>query len=679
MQYSIAKAWRSFVPVGLVCLLATANACSPAEDAPGGESSTANGRIEALSQANPVCGLDVLPSPARPAEDPCTAGELILDGPLAASTSWGDSSRDTFHLTDASRVCIRVDGAFGARVHVDGTPVMPRPREAGSSTTNHFALELDAGTHHLSLHGADEVEVRASRIRPGQVTVMGQNGIVELTNVAVDHPMFSPNGDDYHDTALFNADNFPWYLPGEYSGYFDYYLDWEWEVIDAQTCQSYGVVLDGATQVNSPTNVQALWDGSDPQASTSVQALGSSNLEGPAISDGSYIYQYRADLMRSDGLWLDTVVSYPHGVLVNSQSSRWPNSFGGTGPLSVNSLSNAKFISACDPNTDPYSCLCPAQLEEGTRCTAISSVDLATFDDPNNLPQGFISSTYDSATDRWTVVADMRTFNGGGLIPQTNGDWATIGELQQFVSDLTGVPVDSTSDRLFNFDYIQLGYSTPVHANKPVVGFNHFLLDVISDHNGAVTIGSTTYDVPTLFANGGPNTPAAYDIGSDRDGDECYHNGNTNGTTEIEARSCTELRMANLDPGASNVGIYRIKTRIFEMLVDGQGTTREYSCNSSGTECLIRSYQRDAEAIKLTREHYYEDGSNLLLGPSPTRSYTDLPMLIVETDRYFDDNGQDSSYDGVCSRGELTRDSMEIPLDSADGALPSTCIVNGTF
>lgn len=690
MPYSFAKLYRLLPPIGLMVMIAAASGCSAADDMSAEEVSGAtDGRAEALSPTTSVCGLDVLPSPSRPFEDPCGQGELILDGPLASVSPSGLSASDTFHLPEAGRVCISV-GENGARVHVNGNPVMPRPSTTEGDPMQHFSLELGAGTHDLRVGGATEVEVRTSRIRPGQATVFGQNGIVELTGVAVDHPMFSPNGDGYHDTALFNADNFPWHMPGEKSGHFDYFLNWEWTVIDAETCQSYGVILHGTTQVNSPTNVQVLWDGSDPRAASSVSALGGGSISGPAIPDGSYIYQYRSDLMRSDGLWIDTVVSHPHGVLVNSQSNRWPNSFGGTHTLSThtlsthtagaNGLSNDKLIVGCDPRVDEFDCACPEdQLEENTSCSYAMSSNLATFDDPADLPNGFITSSYNSETGRWTVVADMRDFNAGGLVPQTNGDYADIAELQQFVKNLTGVPADQTGNRLFNFDYIQLGYATPVFEGKPVRGFNHFLLDVITDQTGSLQIGSSTYDLPALFANGDPNIPAAYDILDERDGDECYHNGNTDGKTQVEGRSCTELRMANLDPGASDLGIYRIKTRIFEMVVDGRTTTREYYCPGSGLDCGIRTFQRFADEIRISREHYHEDGSQLVAGPIDERIFTDLPAVVVETDRYFDNGGSDDSHDGVCSRAELGRANMEIPLDSADGSLPSTCIINGIY
>ena len=682
MQYRIARNARCFIIGGTAVLLLLLGACSSADEPTSPSTPSTQGRSGTLNQPNPVCGLDVLPSPARVPQDPCQSGELIVAEQASPAANGFGSKETSFRLEAGSRVCIKLTGNAMSFVLVNGQPVMPRQSSSHHGASGEFTLALGAGSHNVEVSSFDDasigLEVRADKIRPGQTVVKGQNGIIELTNVAVDHPMFSPNGDGYHDTALFNADNFPWYLPGEYSGHFDYFLNWEWEVIDASTCKSKGVVLAGQTQVNSPTNVQALWDGSGAGAAN-VQALGGTTNAASPVEDGRYIYQYRADLVRSDGLWIDTVVSNPHGFLVDSTSSRWPNAFATTdsGPASTGHISSPDSVRTCDPRNDQHDCLCPEDsLGSNTRCTFAWTEDLYTFENPVDVPTSeFITTTIDQETGRYTVEVDLREFNGGGLIPQTDGQFASIEALQEYISALTDVPADTNGNRLFNFDYVQLGYSTPMSGEGAVPGFNHFLLDVITDASGKISIGDTIYDLPQIFADGESNIPAEYAISNDRDGDECYHNGNTDGTTEVEGRTCTELRMVNLDPGESNLGIYRIKTQIFGVTVDGETTVRESHCASHS--CGVRTIQRDAQRIEVKRTHYLDDNGQLSVGPINGTVRTDTPALIIETDRFFEGSGGNDSQDGVCSRANLGRNNMEVPLDSADGALPSTCIING--
>jgi hypothetical protein len=668
---------RWFTVPTLVGLLLVLGACSSADDP---ETSTVQDRgAELVSQnGQTVCGWDTLPSPARAAEDPCAEGQMLLEADFGAAS--GSVSTQSFELEADSHVCVLLDPSddAGSSVFIDGDAVA---RDNRQPEGGRYTIRLEAGQHDLAVRGvagkADDVKLSASKIRPGQDVVWGDSGILELTRVMVDHPMFSPNGDHYHDTALFNADNFPHSLPGRASGQYDYFLDWNWEIVEADSCNSLGIVLTGSTPVNSPTNVQALWDGGDSTSAANVQALGSSTSisAGAAVPDGKYLYRYQANLMRSDGLLIDTVTSRAHGMLVDSTSSRWPTSFSAS---SASSLTNSSFILSCDPGNDPHNCQCPSasSLPTGTRCTYSQTSNLETFGDPSNVPTSQFLEAQQDESGRWTVVVDLREFNAGGLVPQTSGTFQSVSDLQTYIEDLTGVPADQSQERLFNFDYVQLGYSTPVHELGAITGFDHFLLDVITDHSGDLTIGSTTYDLAQIFAAGGNSIPARYQINDDRDGDECYHNGNSDGQVEVEARSCTEVRMVNLDPGNTDLGIYRIKTRMFEFLNDGEGTTRENACTSSG--CAVRSYQRDAAEMVVNRDHFIEDGSDVDFVDEYTTVYEALPSLIVETDRDFDFEGESGVFDGVCSRGAVgTYDSIEIPLDSADGALPEVCVING--
>lgn len=672
---------RRFVALSLAMLLITAlAACSEATE-PDTRSVPLQAQSGTLGQGNAVCGYsDVLPSPAMLDEDPCHFGELVTSKHISGYT-WGGGGADaTFNVSGESHVCVTVEtaGSLVGPVLVDGELVRANPNSSGQAGGTDYSLQLSPGTHAVEVPGAfwggATVEVRATDVRPGQATVWGQNGILETHNVATDHSLFSPNGDGFHDGTEFFADNYPWYLPGEFTGQFDFWLNWEWEVIDAESCNSLGVVVAGQTQVHSPAHVAAPWDGVDPSAATSVSAL-SGDTASALVPDGRYLYIYRADLMRSDGLWIDSVQSHPRGMLIDSTSRREPNSMG---PMTFNptAISNPNYLTTCDPSVDPDQCDCPSNLPAQTRCTNERISDLESFEDPSSVSTGdFITTTHDSTTGRYTVKVDLREYNGGGLVPQGNGTWSDINELQAYVEDLTGVPADQNQERLFNFDYVQLGYSTPVTSTQAITGFNHFLLDVITDSEGKLHIDGTTYDLPEIFANGESNIPAAYQIANDRHGDECYVNGNTDGSTDVEARACTELRMANLDPGDTDLGIYRIKTRIFEVLEDEEGTERESYCLSGG-DCGVRTVQRDA-AMFATRYLYQEDNGTLVQLGRLLDVDKATPALVVETDRFFDDGGSNNPVDGVCMSGVANRAGMDIHLASGDGALPSSCIING--
>jgi hypothetical protein len=634
----------------------SASACSDLEqpdDAPHGD--YRSGLLHYTGSQ--VCGMQVLPSPAQLAVDPCEEGALALAESFEQQSDSSSEYSTTLQIDDASRLCASVDGADGAELFIDGEPV--------SET-----FELAAGTYDLTVEmdsstvGSVALEVRADEIRPGQTTVHGTNGRLEVSNVAVDHPLFSPNGDGFHDTTTFNADNVASDLPGQGSGQFDYFLNWEWTVTAADSCTPLGVLKSGVTQVDSLTKVQSLWDGSASPASNTP------------VADGRYIYQYTVDLVRSDGLWIDTAVSNPHGVLVDSTSTREPSQFS---HASTGALTNANRIFSCDPNTDSTQCQCPQNLPSGMRCTFAQTDQLETFDDPANLDTSpFMDTTYDSNTDRWHVRVDFRNYNGGGLVPQSDGQWKSLQALQAYIEDLTGVPADSNMERLFNFDYTQLGYSTPIYNDQPITGFDHFLLDVITDEQGILTIGQQTFDLPDLFDNGDPNIPSDYQIQNPRTGDWCTHNGNTNGSDEISAYTCTKLRNANIDPTDTDIGIYRIKTRFFELVVNNRTTTREYDCSPSGY-CNVRSMQVDGTVVKNGRELFTEVSGQAQQIDFIETQDTDTPSLIKEVDRHRLNRGQLETIDGACSEGVIYAAGMDIPLDSADGSVDGTCIINGIW
>ncbi len=680
MRNVIGKNGR-FALIGTVILATISLAGCSLTDSPAPSDTPMAGQQGSLTESNTVCGYDdVLPSPARFAYDPCQSGDVVLSQTLGGRGigHHGRGSATSFNLDAKSRVCINVDhhSRFDLPILVDGKIVRPHRLTNGDKE---YKLELDAGSHRLRVAGAwlsgAQVEVRSSRVRLGQARVMGENGILELTNVATDHTMFSPNGDGFHDGTYFVADNYPWALPGELSGQFQFHLDWQWEVINADTCESLGVVASGQTAVHSPAHVRADWDGSAPTTANAATALGSSVGTSTPVADGRYLYIYRADLMRSDGLWIDSVESHPHGMIIDATSSPDPNALG-TMAFNATAMTNPNDITTCDPNTDPYGCNCPTSgLPSDERCTWAMTNQLVRFDDPTTVPTGdFITTTYDSNTGRYKVTVDLRTFNGGGLIPQTNGTFSSIDQLQNYIAELTGVPPDPNHQRLFNFDYVQLGYSTPVFDGQAITGFNHFLLDVITDPNGRITIGGTTYDLPTIFGSPDSYVPPLYRINNDRDGDECYINGNTNGSTSVKARSCTQVRVADLDPGRTDLGIYRIRTRMYELKVNGEGTVRQNFCVSKG--CGVRTYQRDGK-FGSNRDQYIETSRSVDLARQTSTSNGATPALIIETDRYFDQTGHNEPIDGVCMHGSVISHNMEVPLAGADGAVPSSCIIDG--
>ncbi|MFB6350717.1 MAG: hypothetical protein ABEK29_02870, partial [Bradymonadaceae bacterium] len=517
---------------------------------------------------------------------------------------------------------------------------------------------VPSGSHELRVKVASkpgaklDVDVRASEVFTDTIreTTTGENGILEVTNVAVDHPMFSPNGDDYHDTALFNADNLPDDAKLNKSAY-DYHLDWNWSLIDADSCDTVDAGLSGTTPVNSPTNVRAHWDGTTSSGTT--------------VGDGSYLYEYQVDLVRSDGTVVDSATATARGVLVDSSETDYE-------PVS--------FDDRCDPDTDPNNCRCPQGTADGVRCSYTRVRDLEAVKDASKVDTGkFITTTKDPATGRHRVVVDLRSWNGGGLVPQHNARYRNLEELQSFISTLTGVPADPNDTRLFNFDYVQLGYSTPVVKEYGVVsGFNHFLLDAMTDRDGKMRIGGTTVDLGAMLDSGETPLPEGYTIQNPRTDEHCAINGNTDGKTAFRAKACGHVRTANLDPGGTNLGIYTLQSRMFDVTFDGKGTTRDTHCIINGIiDCRVRTIQRDAELTAAGTEYIESTDGTIRRARDSETSASGLPALVVHSDRHIIDDGTDSVLDGVCSKSVASGAGMSTRLDFAAGAVSPVCIING--
>jgi hypothetical protein len=619
-----------------------------------------------------VCGFDVLPSPASLGGNPCTDGELVFADTFTREAGAPIDETRSIDIPEHSRLCVTVDnGGFGLDgdddkphrasagwVGVDGEPVSGPDRLSKQVDVIRHTFQAEPGTHDVSVRLASGpsaklgVEVRALDPGASHNVTMGENGSLEVTNVAADHPLFSPNDDGYHDTTVFHADNFAHDLPGQETGEYDYAIDWQWQIIEADSCEPVDVILSGTEQVNSPANVTALWDGT--------------LSNGDTVADGTYIYQYRAELVRSDGLVIDTAVADAHALLVDTREPDYGSTF-------------ETADGHCDPYVAEDHCECPDDLPAGTRCTFAWVSDLDSFEDPSSVDTSeFITTHFDQDSGDWEVVVDLREYNGGGLVPQGDGYFEDAQALRDYVSALTGVPADPEGVRLFNFEYVQLGYSTPVVDTGMVEGFNHFLLDAITDQDGAVTIGQTTFDLNAMLDAGETVVPDEFEIDAPRDGDECSFNGNSDGRTAVTAKSCSEIVTANLDPTGSNLGVYHLQSAVFDVEVDQKRTERDDVCIINGIyECGVRTFHRDAD-MRLASDLFVEDDGITLVGDAHT-NVAQLPGLVVGTDRHFQGPEASTPIDGACARAAVQTGELAVPLDSAVGAVPSSCIINGIY
>lgn len=629
---------------------------------PASDDETSGG--ETAGQSSDVCGYDPIASPAALPSAPCERGEVGLTESFSRRRGKPTEETRSFELETDSRVCLSIEnGSSGADrvsaawIYVDGDLVVGPDRFDQQVDHLRETLILAPGKHDLRVRLASkpgaqlDVTVKHAELSPGvdsSGTLLGEEGILEVTNVAIDHPMFSPNGDGYHDGALFNADNYPRRLPGDANH--DFHLDWTWTIVDAESCQTVETQLSGTTQVNSPTNVQVQWDGRD--------------ASGELLSDGAYLYEYSVDLVRSDGAVIDSATARARGFVIDSTISEFDER------LSSDS---------CDPAQDPYDCKCPEQTGEQGRCTFGWIPYLKTFEDPSGLDTSpFVTTHRDPESGQWEVVVDLREFNGGGLIPQHQGRYASLQQLQGYIAELTGVPPDPEQRQLFNFDYVQFGHSVPVGQDGMMEGFNHFLLDVITDARGKLIVGDQTIDLRQRLRSDETPLPVDLRLQEERRGEECGVNGNFDGDQTLRAKSCTKLRSANLDPGGTDLGIYSLQWRMFDIRVDGAGTERDVHCVINGIfKCGVRTRHQDASLTAAGKQFRAQEGAVELAREVETRN-DQTPALIVHTDRYR--AGEFSSpIDGVCSRSFAGVGSMRVPLDTATGSVAPACVINGIF
>jgi hypothetical protein len=670
--------------------------CAASDDDDAEKSQGTTGALgTAEAEGTTVCGREVVASPALLPVNPCQDGEVVIDEDVQRTRGTPDETT-TFEVEGASELCISIDNRAGvtsdggdggagegrgrgsgdgssddddrgegrvsaAWVYVDGELVVG-PDEFDQETESlQRTLEVAEGEHEVRVRVASKpgaelgVEVKAANVLQtdgDQPTTTGENGILEVSNVAVDHPMFSPNGDGYHDTALFIADNLPGDLPGEETGDYEYRLEWSWNIIDAETCNRVPAGITGTTRVNSPTNVRALWDGTDGA--------------GAAVDDGQYLYEYSVDLVRSDDRVIDSATATARGMLVDSSSP---------------DVETRDFGGQCDPGVDPAGCRCPEDTPDGVRCTFGWIPFLEDFENPSQVDTSQFITTRNPEGQRPEVVVDLREYNGGGLVPQTEATYRSVEALQSYVAALTGVAPDPDKTRLFNFDYIQLGYSTPVVEKEGVTsGFNHFLLDVITDAKGELTIDGRTVDIGAMLASDQTPVPARFEIDNRRTGDECAYNGNFDGEQTLRARSCSKLRTANLDPAGTNLGVYVLESKVFDIEVDDVGTSRGTHCIVNGIfRCGVRTFHRDADLTSAGVQYIERKADTLLEARDVETRGSETPALVVHTDRTFAEGGVEGPLDGVCARCIASGAAMSTPLDTATGAVSPSCIVNGIF
>ncbi|MGA8205371.1 MAG: hypothetical protein WB812_12675 [Woeseiaceae bacterium] len=675
--------------------------------------------IVAFAQAEMVCGLEVYQSPTavpepepspdpqpdpgtqpNPGEsgDPCLDGETVF-GParFEKTTLFARWAHADVTLDAAGDVCIISRGsafrdprkAF-PYIYLDGTNIA-RPRDLFDDYDEQIH-ELDAGQHQLDvlvrgLRGS-YVDVEFRQIpgggaggddnmdfpglpMPGEVQIdpdtgaldmVNSDGTVRLQNVAADHPLLTANGDGNHDTTVLQALTTPLVdLPGKNDGSVAYFLDWQFQITDLDTCATIDPGLSGTKQINSPTLVETTWDGTD--------------ITGALLPDGNYAYNYEVDIVDEFGAGFGGITSPAFGIAIASAPTDY--------------IEWADVIrEPCDAATDPWGCGCPGvDGVPGTpdpNCEFARIPDLLpelgapnfmylTYQDPTYIDKSFITTTQDAATGRYTVTVDLRHYNAGGLVPKGRGVWSEDDSLRQWVADMTGVP-KSTGDSLFNFDYVQLGTSTGVEWNGIRYSMNHFLLDAITNDVG--TLRNWGGAVTVAFANtinDDAMAPPKFALTNPRAGDECSHAGNTNGANSLRGKFCAYNTAVPISD-KSDLGIYMLRTSLFDIEYNGETTTLQQICTTVDgiSECGVRTVKVPADTLEIEVNTYVENGGDPAYVRTKTIQLNDAVGVSLGFDR-GDGEG------GVCSSAVITRGGLAVVMHAADGAVPDSCVINGIF
>lgn len=655
-------------------------------------------------QSGLVCGMEVLPSPQTLPATACEDGRTVI-GPVRVEKGWNWVEREelTFELEDAGEVCVRIEasghktflqhlrdrkkrhGHYGhGRNHDDDDgsadePWVPkaypfayldgdkiaRPQSFFDDRTEEQTHDLEAGEHSIDIkllgwRGAYvDVEVRERFDGPADALDMtNADGSLRLTNVATNHPLVTPNGDGHHDTTNFVADVEPLNeLPGKDDGTVDYFLEWEFQVVDLDSCGTIDTQITGVTQVNSPTRINASWDGRDST--------------GTLLPTGNYAYVFSVRLVDEFGVDFGAIQSPAYGLIVDAA------------PADYDEL--PEHIGECNPATDPYACRCPGgggipgtmdpncsfgMIQHLLDDAGFPPGTLGNYYDPSIIDKSFIETTQDPDTGRYTVTVDLQEYSAGGLVPKGSGIWEDEATLRQWVADMTGVPV-STGDSLFNFDYVQLGTSTGVNLlGKSNHSFNHFFLDAITDDDGMITVNGVTTDLAAFF-NSDDVAPEQFATGG-RDGDECTTGGNSNGVDTLKASFCAYNTAVPIGD-ATDLGVYMLRASMFDIAMNGVGTVQDELCVINAIfSCGIRTVRVPADSLEIESSYYASVGGVAEFTRTETIGLTDAAAVSFTADR---GDGED----GVCSRAVATRDGLAVRMDSADGTVPETCVINGVF
>lgn len=395
------------------------------------------------------------------------------------------------------------------------------------------------------------------------------------------------------------------------------------------------LVFEGAPSAPAETEILALWEAQDDL--------------GELVESGTYIFNFAATLVDATGTELENLSSEAIGLVVDS------------GPANYQ---EAALLEACDPNEDPWECLCP---EHALGCEDAAYEDLVTFEDPSLAGSQFITTTIDEVTGRYHVVADLQSFNGGGLIPKSTGVWDNESEIRFFISELTGVP-PSMDERLFNFDFTQIGVSTPVTEDGFTFNsLNNVLFDLITDENNQITVAGNTVSL-SEFLNSTLLASADYQIETPRIGQECTESANFNGNQTISSSLCTIASGVILDD-TTELGIYTFQTSAFALKVDDTlAVRREQTCENG---CVWRTYQ-DVGTFSVDSVFYTDDGFEV------SQAYTESIVFQGPAITRLIDRGSDFGIlSGQCARAVVEAADLRIRMVAADGAVGDDCIVNG--
>ena len=602
------------------------------------------------------CGLDVLPSPQTLPDSACDMGRTVY-GPVRIERAAGApaSRSGAFSVETDGPACVTirngVDGASSASaatVAVDDEALATPSNFSQNSGELEWEEELGIGAHTIDVELAAgptavvEVEVRERfRQLDAPLDIVGAQGALLLTNVATDHPLLTPNGDGHNDDTVFNAEGVPLIeLPGEADGSIDYFLEWSFVIVDLDDCSVVPTGIAGRTQVNSPTNVRTTWDGR------------SSN--GDVVREGNYAYFAQMALVSEDGQVYDTASSPSYGMTVESSGPDYDES--------------PQFAGTCDPEVDAYACACPTSGPDEADCRFEPAQDLVSLDDPSSVDTSAFLTTAEN-NGRYSVTADLRTWNGGGLVVKGDGVWESVGELRDWVSALTGVPAPAGERQgLFNFDYVQLGTSTAVTATgRGPRSFNHLLLDAITDELGAITIDGTTIDVWSA-RNDDVSAQGAFAVQEPRIDSECTEAANVDDQSSLRAKFCAYNEGIPLVDG---LGLYSLRTTTFDVGINDVETVQEDVCSGGG--CSLRTFQKPADTITVESQ-YYTETNEISFAFDDAHVATNAAALSIALDRE-----RDEVVDGVCSRSVVEAAGLRVRMDSADGAVPETCVTNGIF